>query len=670
MTSLLIVGVPREVKDGEHRVAITPDGVHELVAHGVHGAHRARRREPTPRSPTTSTTRAGAEIVADADDVWARAGMVLKVKEPQEAEFGYLRPDLVLFTYLHLAAYPAVADALLEHGTTGIAYETVQANGALPLLAPMSEVAGRMATQVGRPLPRARARRPRRAARRRPRRAPGARRRARRRQRRLERAWIAQGMEAEVLLLDKNLDRLRWVDQIHQGRIVTLASNRGAVARAVADADLVIGAVLVPAGRAPVVVTEDMVRAMKPGAVIVDVAVDQGGCVETTHETTHADPVYELHGVLHYAVGNMPGAVPFTSTYALTNATLPYVLQLAVHGVADATAADPALALGVNTVGGKITHPIVAEALGRDVALAAASREARRPDTAGRASGTRRTGIGRQRIVRGRLGLVLIAEQYLFAEHLHIAGGVDAETHLFAAHLEHGHDHVVADHDALVDPAGEYQHGDMPFRGRVDASSLGLSIAARFTGSAEQPERHRPPERLVAVPGAELVVDVGQVGLDRRQRDEQRGRDLAVRTSRREQPEHLPLASGQRHRFEFLVGSIAGHQAPDRCSARRRAPVPPLGSRSSGAIERASSPSTSTANRSASVSRGARCSITTSRIPWPTSRTCRAISAIERSFNTPTTTSSGEYSMTAFATLTSRCHLGDHLVVGSRAERW
>ncbi len=178
-------------------------------------------------------------------------------------------------------------------------------------------------------------------------------------------AWIAQGMEAEVLLLDKNLDRLRFVDQIHQGRIVTLASNRGAVARAVADADLVIGAVLVPAGRAPVVVTEDMVRTMKPGAVIVDVAVDQGGCIATTHETTHHDPVYEHYGVVHYAVGNMPGAVPFTSTYALTNATLPYALNLATHGLRDAVATDPALALGVNTVTGSVVHPIVADALDR-----------------------------------------------------------------------------------------------------------------------------------------------------------------------------------------------------------------------------------------------------------------------------------------------------------------
>ncbi len=360
----LVVGVPREVKDGEHRVAITPDGVHELAAHDVTVLieHDAGADSAIADGEYAA---AGAQIVPDAADVWGRAGMVLKVKEPRESEFGYLRPDLVLFTYLHLAAYPAVADALLDHRTTGIAYETVQTNGALPLLAPMSEVAGRMATQVG----------------------------ARFLERELggrgvllggvpgvrparvvvlgagnvgwNSAWIAQGMEAEVLLLDKNLDRLRWVDQIHQGRIVTLASNRGAVARAVADADLVIGAVLVPAGRAPVVVTDAMVRTMKRGAVIIDVAVDQGGCIETTHETTHADPTYEMHGVIHYAVGNMPGAVPFTSTYALTNATLPYVLQLAIHGVADATDADAALALGVNTVSGQVTHPIVAEALGR-----------------------------------------------------------------------------------------------------------------------------------------------------------------------------------------------------------------------------------------------------------------------------------------------------------------
>ncbi len=358
------VGIPTEVKDGEHRVAITPDGVHELVAHDVEVLVQSGAGADSAIGDDEYRA-AGAEIVAEAASVWARAGMVIKVKEPQPEEFAHLRADLVLFTYLHLAAYPLVATELIEHRTTGIAYETVQVNGALPLLAPMSEVAGRMATQVG----------------------------ARFLERELggrgvllggvpgvrparvvvlgagnvgwNSAWIAQGMEAEVLLLDKNLDRLRWVDQIHQGRIVTLASNRGAVTRAVADADLVIGAVLVPAGRAPIVVTEDMVRSMKPGAVIVDVAVDQGGCVATTHETTHTEPVYERHGVLHYAVSNMPGAVPFTSTYALTNATLPYVLAVALHGVAGATAVDPALALGVNTVAGNVTHPTVADALAR-----------------------------------------------------------------------------------------------------------------------------------------------------------------------------------------------------------------------------------------------------------------------------------------------------------------
>jgi alanine dehydrogenase len=179
-------------------------------------------------------------------------------------------------------------------------------------------------------------------------------------------AWIAQGMEAEVLMLDRNLDRLRWVDQIHKGRIMTLASNRGSVERAVVEADLVIGAVLVAGGRAPIVVSEDLVRAMKPGSVVVDIAVDQGGCVETTHETTHDHPVYELHGVIHYAVGNVPAAVPHTSTYALTNATLPYVLEVAERGVRAAVTDDPALRLGLCTAGGRVTNPAVAEALGRE----------------------------------------------------------------------------------------------------------------------------------------------------------------------------------------------------------------------------------------------------------------------------------------------------------------
>ena len=307
---------------------------------------------------------AGAVMVETAE-AWG-AAMVVKVKEPQESEFAYLRSDQVLFTYLHLAAYPKVADALLAAGTTAIAYETVQlANHALPLLAPMSEVAGRMATQVGAHfLERAHGGRGVLLGG-----APGV------RPARVvvlgagnvgwNAAWIAQGMEAEVLLLDKDLDRLRFVDQIHKGRIMTLASNRAAVERAVAEADLVIGAVLVAGGRAPQVVTEPMVRAMKPGAVIVDVAVDQGGCIETTHETTHDDPVYEYGGVLHYAVGNMPGAVPHTSTYALTNATLPLTVALASDGVRGALARHGELAGGVTTVDGRVTQPAVAEALGR-----------------------------------------------------------------------------------------------------------------------------------------------------------------------------------------------------------------------------------------------------------------------------------------------------------------
>lgn len=357
------VGVPREIKTAEHRVAMTPDGVRELERHGIEVFIETGAGEGASFADADYIA-AGATIVATAADAWAQQ-MVVKVKEPKEEEFAFLRADLTLFTYLHLAAYPAVATALLAAGTTGIAYETVQTeSGALPLLAPMSEVAGRLAPQMGAHY--------------------------------LERhnggrgvlmggapgvrpakvvvlgagnvgwnsAWIAAGMEAEVVLFDKNLDRLRWVDQIQKGRIVTLASNRGAIERHVADADLVIGAVLVAGGRAPVVVSDDMVRNMKPGAVIVDVAIDQGGCIETIHETTHNDPVYLMHGVLHYGVGNMPGAVPHTSTYALTNATLQYQLEVALHGASGAAKRDPALAHGLNTVAGQVVNSPVAEALG------------------------------------------------------------------------------------------------------------------------------------------------------------------------------------------------------------------------------------------------------------------------------------------------------------------
>jgi alanine dehydrogenase len=358
-----VVGVPTEVKDDERRVAITPDGVRELEAHGVEVLVQAGAGEGA-AIPDSAYEAAGAEVVATAEEVWARAGLVCKVKEPKPSEFGFLRDDLVLFTYLHLAAYPAVADALCRAGTTGVAYETVQRDdGQLPLLAPMSEVAGRMAVQAGARFLEA------------PQGgrgvllggAPGV------QPGRVcvigagnvgwNSAWIAAGMEAEVNLLDKDLDRLRFVDQIHKGRITTLASNRGTVERCVASADLVIGAVLVAGGRAPVVVTEDMVRSMRPGSVIVDVAIDQGGCVETSRETTHHDPVYELHGVVHYCVGNIPGAVPATSTLALTNATLPYLVALAVHGVDEACRRDPTLAAGLNTRGGEVVNAVVKEAL-------------------------------------------------------------------------------------------------------------------------------------------------------------------------------------------------------------------------------------------------------------------------------------------------------------------
>ncbi|WP_420453426.1 alanine dehydrogenase [Ilumatobacter sp.] len=357
------VGVPREVKNEEHRVAMTPDGVREMERAGIRVVVEQGAGEGASILDEDYVA-AGATIVTTAAAAWEQE-MVVKVKEPKPSEFRHLRDDLTLFTYLHLAAYPEVADALLDSGTTSVAYETVQLDdGSLPLLAPMSEVAGRLAPQMGAHF--------------------------------LERhtggrgvlmggvpgvspakvvvigagnvgwssAVIAAGMEAEVTVLDMDLDRLRYVDQIHKGRISTLASNRGSIERSVTQADLVIGAVLVAGGRAPVVVGEDLVRAMRPRSVIVDVAVDQGGCIETTRETTHDDPVYVEHGVLHYAVGNMPGAVPHTSTYALTNATLPYQFQVALHGALGAARRDPSIAHGLNTVGGSFANEVVAASLG------------------------------------------------------------------------------------------------------------------------------------------------------------------------------------------------------------------------------------------------------------------------------------------------------------------
>ncbi len=363
--SALTVGVPTEVKADERRVALTPDGARELVSRDVKVLVQAGAGSGVGVSDQDYAD-AGAEVVTDAAEVWSRAGLVCKVKEPQPDELAHLRDDLTLFTYLHLAAYPEVARALCDAGTTGIAYETVmRPDGHLPLLAPMSEIAGRMAVQAGARFLEA------------PQGgrgvlmsgAPGV------RPAKVavlgagnvgwNAAMIAAGMGAEVTLLDLNLDRLRTLEPTLPGRITTLASNRGSIERSVAEADLVIGAVLVAGGRAPTVVTEAMVAAMRPGSVVADVAIDQGGCIETARETSHHDPVYKVHGVQHYCVGNIPGAVPVTSTAALTNATLPYVVSLATLGPGEACRRDPVLAGGLNTEAGSVVHTVVAAALGQ-----------------------------------------------------------------------------------------------------------------------------------------------------------------------------------------------------------------------------------------------------------------------------------------------------------------
>lgn len=344
-------------------MSLTPDGVREFHRLGV--TVRVEAGAGLGASITDDEyALAGATIVPTAADAWS-SDLVLKVKEPRPDEFQYLRSDLTVFTYLHLAAYPEVARALLEAGTTSFAYETVRAkDGSLPLLAPMSEVAGRLAPQMGASFLESHKGgrgvlmggvagvRPARVV------VIGA----------GNVGWsaarIAAGMEAEVVVIDRDLERLRHLDQIYTGRVLTVASNHGSIERHVAEADLVIGAVLVAGGRAPVVVTEDMVRTMKQGSVIVDVAVDQGGCVETTRETTHTDPVYVAHGVVHYAVGNMPGAVPHTSTHALANATLPFQLALARLGTDGVVRERPDLTEGLNTHAGVITHEVVARDLG------------------------------------------------------------------------------------------------------------------------------------------------------------------------------------------------------------------------------------------------------------------------------------------------------------------
>ena len=356
------IGVPREIKPDERRVALTPDAVRELVSHGL----QVRIEQGAGQGAGISDAAfeaAGATLV-NCSDAWA-AHLVVKVKEPQAEEFGYLRPDLVLFTYLHLAAYPAVGEALLQASTTSIAYETVQlADGSLPLLAPMSEIAGRLAAQVGAHLLEqphggrgvliggCTGVRPARVV------VLGA----------GSVGWnaarLAAAMDAEVFLLDLSPERLRRLESQRQGRLVSLVSSRGLLERLVPSADLLIGAVLLPGDRAPTLVEEELVSRMQPGSVIVDVAIDQGGCIATSRETTHTDPVVTIHGVQHYAVGNMPGAVPFTSTEALVSVTLPYVLAVAGRGLVEAVTERPELVSGLNTVGGAVCHPGVAKALG------------------------------------------------------------------------------------------------------------------------------------------------------------------------------------------------------------------------------------------------------------------------------------------------------------------
>ena len=357
----MLIGLPTETKPAEARVGLTPAAVDSLI----HEGHRVLVQAGAGVKsgfPDAHYLRVGAAIVPDAADAWG-AELVVKVKEPQPAEFGYLRRGLTLATYLHLAAEPVLTRVLLERGVESFGYETVQtADGKLPLLAPMSEIAGRMAAQVaahyletphggagvllgGAPgVP------------------PG---------RVLvigvgvvgfEAARVALGMGAQVTVADRNLDRLREVEHLLSGRFSTLASNPGNLRHAVAESDAVVGAVLIPGARAPRVVSRGMIAQMRPGSVVVDVAIDQGGCIETSRPTSHAEPTYVCEGVVHYCVTNMPGAVPHTSTVALSNATLPYLLAIAHAGLRAAAEANAALKAGMNTIGGSIAHPAVAAA--------------------------------------------------------------------------------------------------------------------------------------------------------------------------------------------------------------------------------------------------------------------------------------------------------------------
>jgi alanine dehydrogenase len=363
----MLVGVPREIKNNEFRVAITPAGVHELTRHG-HDVVIEKDAGVGSSITDDEFVAAGAKILATADEVWETAELVLKVKEPIAEEYGRMRKGQTLFTYLHLAASRECTDALLSSGTTSIAYETVQlADGSLPLLAPMSEVAGKLAPQVGfyhlmrrgggrGVLPGG---------------VPGvhpanvvvigagvsgvnA-------------AQVAQGMGARVEILDLNVARLRQVDAQFGGTVTTVASNSYAIEKAVREADLVIGAVLVPGAKAPTLVSDDLVATMRPGSVLVDIAIDQGGCFESSHATTHDDPTFAVHDSIFYCVANMPGAVPRTSTYALTNVTLPYAVALANKGWKQAVTDDAALAGGLSTHEGKLVNGPVGEALNIEV---------------------------------------------------------------------------------------------------------------------------------------------------------------------------------------------------------------------------------------------------------------------------------------------------------------
>jgi alanine dehydrogenase len=359
----MIIGTPKEIKDNEYRVGITPGGVRQLVSAGHQVLVETDAGEGSGFSDREYET-SGARIVSTNAEAWC-AQMVVKVKEPQPSEYEFLRPDLVLFAYLHLAADERLTREMMARGLIGIAYETVELpNGNLPLLTPMSEVAGRMAIQIGAfYLEKMHGGRGKLLAG-----VPGVRpadvaiigagvvgTNA---------AHVALGMGAHVMIIDIDLDRLRYLNDVIGGRLITLSSNPLNIAETVRRADLLVGAVLVKGAKAPKLVTRDMISTMNPGSVVVDVSVDQGGCVETTRPTTHSNPTFVVDGVIHYCVSNIPGAVPRTSTYALSNATLPYVVKLANMGAEAAIQCDPSLAKGLNIYKGKITYPAVAEALG------------------------------------------------------------------------------------------------------------------------------------------------------------------------------------------------------------------------------------------------------------------------------------------------------------------